>query len=84
MLAILVVQTIFMRTPSRHPAHDGVNYDAAVLAAGHQESGLGATRRPPPLLPCAGDTDRFGPRIWAFPVVPMVGAFSLSISSMRW
>lgn len=61
----------------RHLAHDGENYDAAVLAAGHCGFGLGAT--PTAIANMQAITDRFGPSHMAFLVVPMVGAFFIDI-----
>lgn len=63
--------------PSSLPAHDGQNYDAAVLAAGHCGFGLGAT--PTAIANMQAITERFGPSHMAFPVVPMVGAFFIDI-----
>lgn len=61
----------------RYPAHDGQNYDAAVLAAGHCGFGLGAT--PTAIANMQAITERFGPSHMAFLVVPMVGAFFIDI-----
>lgn len=58
-------------------AHDGQNYDAAVLAAGHCGFGLGAT--PTAIANMQAITERFGPSHMAFLVVPMVGAFFIDI-----
>ncbi len=78
MLAILVVQTIFMALYAIFvTAHDGQNYDAAVLAAGHCGFGLGAA--PTAIANMQAITERFGPSHMAFPVVPMVGAFFIDI-----
>lgn len=78
MLAILVVQTIFMALYAIFvTAHDGQNYDAAVLAAGHCGFGLGAT--PTAIANMQAITERFGPSHMAFLVVPMVGAFFIDI-----
>ncbi len=61
----------------RDLSHDGENYDAAVLAAGHCGFGLGAT--PTAIANMQAITDRFGPSHMAFLVVPMVGAFFIDI-----
>lgn len=61
----------------RYLAHDGQNYDAAVLAAGHCGFGLGAT--PTAIANMQAITERFGPSHMAFLVVPMVGAFFIDI-----
>ncbi|MFA3951072.1 sodium/glutamate symporter [Salmonella enterica subsp. enterica serovar Dublin] len=79
MLAILVVQTIFMALYAIFVTWRmmGKNYDAAVLAAGHCGFGLGAT--PTAIANMQAITDRFGPSHMAFLVVPMVGAFFIDI-----
>lgn len=82
MLAILVVQTIFMALYAIFvTAHDGQNYDAAVLAAGHCGFGLGAT--PTAIANMQAITERFGPSHMAFWSCRW-SVRSLSISSMRW
>ena len=79
MLAILVVQTIFMALYAIFVTWRmmGKNYDAAVLAAGHCGFGLGAT--PTAIANMQAITERFGPSHMAFLVVPMVGAFFIDI-----
>lgn len=79
MLAILVVQTIFMALYAIFVTWRmmGKNYDAAVLAAGHCGFGLGAT--PTAIANMQAITERFGPSHTAFLVVPMVGAFFIDI-----
>ena len=79
MLAILVVQTIFMALYAILVTWRmmGKNYDAAVLAAGHCGFGLGAT--PTAIANMQAITERFGPSHMAFLVVPMVGAFFIDI-----
>ena len=79
MLAILVVQTIFMALYAIFVTWRmmGKNYDAAVLAAGHCGFGLGAT--PTAISNMQAITERFGPSHMAFLVVPMVGAFFIDI-----
>ena len=61
MLAILVVQTIFMALYAIFVTWRmmGKNYDAAVLAAGHCGFGLGAT--PTAIANMQAITERFGP-----------------------
>lgn len=67
MLAILVVQTIFMALYAIFVTRRmmGKNYDAAVLAAGHCGFGLGAT--PTAIANMQAITERFGPSHMAFP-----------------
>ena len=78
MVAILAVQALFMALYAMFvTAHDGQNYDAAVLAAGHCGFGLGAT--PTAIANMQAITERFGPSHMAFLVVPMVGAFFIDI-----
>ena len=79
MLAILVVQSIFMALYAIFVTWRmmGKNYDAAVLAAGHCGFGLGAT--PTAIANMQAITERFGPSHMAFLVVPMVGAFFIDI-----
>lgn len=81
MLAILVVQAVFMALYAIFVTWRvmGKNYDAAVLAAGHCGFGLGAT--PTAIANMQAITDRFGPSHMAFLVVPMVGAFFLDITN---
>lgn len=83
MLAILVVQTIFMALYAIFVTWRmmGKNYDAAVLAAGHCGFGLGAT--PTAIANMQAITDRLAPRIWRSWWCRW-SARSLSISSMRW
>ena len=71
MLAILVVQTIFMALYAIFVTWRmmGKNYDAAVLAAG----------TPTAIANMQAITERFGPSHMAFLVVPMVGAFFIDI-----
>ncbi len=84
MLAILVVQTIFMALYAIFVTWRmmGKNYDAAVLAAGHCGFGLcgfGLGATPTAIANMQAITERFGPSHMAFLVVPMVGAFFIDI-----
>lgn len=83
MLAILVVQTIFMALYAIFVTWRmmGKNYDAAVLAAGHCGFGLGAT--PTAIANMQAITERFGPSHMAFWSCRWL-VRSLSILSMRW
>ena len=67
MLAILVVQTIFMALYAIFVTWRmmGKNYDAAVLAAGHCGFGLGAT--PTAIANMQAITERFGPSAHGVP-----------------
>lgn len=78
MLAILVVQTIFMALYAIFVTWRmmGKNYDAAVLAAGHCGFGLGAT--PTAIANMQAITERL-PVAHGVLVVPMVGAFFIDI-----
>ena len=78
-LLILVAQTLLLVAFAYFLTFRfmGIDYDAAVLAAGDCGFGMGAT--PTAIANMQAVTDRYGPSYKAFLIVPMVGAFFVDI-----
>jgi len=81
MVILLVVQTVLMYLFARFVVFNtmGRNYDAAVLSAGFCGFGMGAT--PNAMANMQAVTDKYGPSVKAYILVPIIGSMFTDFSN---